>query len=293
MERNKEQEQKCQGGAATVEAIVSFSCFLFVVFTILTTVKYCRAQALISNAVDSAAKELSQYSYFYEMSGLGKVSKALGDNASVGADNINSVVGTLDTFYGTVSSTIQNGQQNGADIYNSFQNRDYDGAVADAQRLLTQTQIDGTNVLSSAESIYNAFSGIKSNPLVYIKSIIAIAGNASLDLFKSRAIAAPLGKLLMEKHFTIDGKTADEALQEIGVDQGLSGMNFNMSTIFTSGAPHQVHLVVYYKLKLFQIFDWAELEVPICKESICDAWLGGDDVLERITPAPAPNGGGN
>ena len=90
MERNKEQEQKCQGGAATVEAIVSFSCFLFVVFTILTTVKYCRAQALISNAVDSAAKELSQYSYFYEMSGLGKVSKALGDNASVGADNINS-----------------------------------------------------------------------------------------------------------------------------------------------------------------------------------------------------------
>ncbi len=64
MERNKEQEQKCQGGAATVEAIVSFSCFLFVVFTILTTVKYCRAQALISNAVDSAVKELSQYSYY-------------------------------------------------------------------------------------------------------------------------------------------------------------------------------------------------------------------------------------
>ena len=50
-------------GAATIEAVVSFTGFLFVIFTLLNIVNFCRAQMLVSNAVDTVAKELTQYSY--------------------------------------------------------------------------------------------------------------------------------------------------------------------------------------------------------------------------------------
>ena len=271
-----------QKGAATVEAVISFSVFLFVVFTILGVVNYCRAEALISNAVDAAAKELSQYSYFYEMSGLGKLSETIGKNAQLGANNINDVIGTVDTFY---SSILNAGTQAGEDLtgsYNAIADGNYDNVVANAQHLLANTGNNARDVIANGEAIYDAFGGVGENPLIYMRSIIAVAGDSALNLFKSRAIAAPLGKLLIQKHFKTDGQSADEALQKLGVVDGLSGMNFRLSTIFHWKKPNEIHLVLYYKLKLFQLFDWAELELPLCKEAYCGAWLGGDDVAVHI-----------
>ena len=93
-----------QRGSATIEACISFTGFLFVVFTILGTVNFCRTQMLISNAVDTAARELSQYAYFYKMSGLQKFSSDLSGNAEVGKENINSVIGTVDHLYSSVGN---------------------------------------------------------------------------------------------------------------------------------------------------------------------------------------------
>ena len=97
---------KEQTGTAVIEAIVSFCGFLFVLFTILNMVNYCRAQTLISHAVDSAAREMSQYAYFYKMSGLQKLDKAASDNAGIGADNLNSIIGTVDTLYQSVGTAV-------------------------------------------------------------------------------------------------------------------------------------------------------------------------------------------
>ncbi|SCX11724.1 hypothetical protein SAMN02910339_01648, partial [Lachnospiraceae bacterium YSD2013] len=74
-------KDKC--GAVTVEALVSFVGFLFVIITILNVANYCRAQMVISNAVDAAAREMAQYSYFYEMSGMKKFNDYVNDNAGV------------------------------------------------------------------------------------------------------------------------------------------------------------------------------------------------------------------
>lgn len=269
-------------GSATIEAIIAFSGFLFVIFTILNVVNYCSAQMLISNAVDTATKELTQYAYFYKMSGLQKFSEDMSNVAEVGAGNINDILATTDSLYQSIGTAVDNTAEHSTNILNAIESGTFNQQMV--QNVLTNIEADGTNISTSIESIMEAFGSVQDNPILYMKSIVAIAGNEGLDALKSHIIAAPLAKMFIAKHF---GETIDEAskeLERIGVVGGIDGMNFNMSTIFSSDAPNDVHIVVYYKLKLVQIFDWASLEVTLCKESRAMAWLGGDDVQAIVKP---------
>ena len=49
-----------ENGAIVVEATISLSVFIFVIFTILSIVNICYIQAKMSTALDTAAREISQ-----------------------------------------------------------------------------------------------------------------------------------------------------------------------------------------------------------------------------------------
>ena len=276
-------------GSATIEAIISFTGFLFVIFTILNVVNFCRAQMLISNAIDTATKEITQYSYFYKMSGLQKFSEDISNNAENGKTNLNDILGTVDGLYSSIGTAVDNTTQHATNVQNAVEEGNFN--LTEIQNTLAGIKSDGINIETSMNSVMSAFDSVQDNPLLYMKSIIAVAGNESLDMLKSHVIAAPLAKSFTAKHF---GKTTAEAndfLKGLGVVDGLDGMNFKMSSIFSSDEPEDVHIVVYYRLKIVQIFGWATLEVPVCKESVARAWLGGDDVkkvVEPMVPATAP-----
>ena len=270
-------------GSATVEAVISFTGFLFLIFTILNVVNFCRTQMLISNAVDTVAKELSQYSYFYEMSGLQKFSDKMSGNAEIGTNNINSVVNTLDGFYTSITSAAGSAKDNAQNIADAASAGD--GVLDSIQTTLTQVSGDAKNITASMNSVMNSLQGIGDDPILYLKSIVAIAGNTGLDLIKSHLIAAPLSRLLIEKHFKTDEMSADETLKKMGVVNGFDGLNFNMSTLFSSKEPKNVHIVLYYRIHLVNFFGFEAFEVPVRKEAVAVAWLGGDNVLTRVTPA--------
>lgn len=285
----KNEKLNKERGSATIEAIISFTGFLFVIFTILNVVNFCRAQMLISNAVDTATKEITQYSYFYKMSGLQKFSEDISNNAEDGKTNLNDVLGTVDGLYSSIGTAVDNTTQHATNVQDAVEEGNFN--LTEIQNTLASIKSDGTNIETSMNSVMSAFDSVQDNPLLYMKSIIAVAGNESLDMLKSHVIAAPLAKSFTAKHF---GKTTAEAndfLKGLGVVDGLDGMNFKMSTIFSSDSPEDVHIVVYYRLKIVQIFGWATLEVPMCKESVARAWLGGDDVqkvVEPMVPAAEP-----
>lgn len=56
---------KKQKGAIVVEATIALSAFMFAIFTILSIVNICFIQARLGVALNTAAKEISQYSYLY------------------------------------------------------------------------------------------------------------------------------------------------------------------------------------------------------------------------------------
>lgn len=275
-----------ESGAATIEAIISFTGFLFVIFTFLGVINICRTQMLVSNAVDTATKELTQYAYFYKMSGLQKFSSELSATAETGKTSLNEVIGTVDQLYSSIGTAIDEGVEHGTNVKNAVQSGNVN--VADVQNALFSVGNDITNVETAINSVTSAFGAVQDNPLLYMKSLVAVAGSEGLDLLKSHIIAAPLAKMFVSKHFGATKEEADRYLENLGVVDGLDGMNFSMSTIFTSDSPEDVHIVVYYKIKFVQLFNWGLIEVPLCKESVARAWLAGDDVQAKVKPAPTP-----
>ena len=283
MRNNNQIKVNRERGAATIEAIISFMGFLFVIFTIFSIINVCRVQMLVSNAVDTATKELTQYSYFYKMSGLQKFSSELSATAETGKTNLNEVIGTVDQLYTSVGTAVDTTVEHGTSITDAIESGDVN--LDEVQNALLSVKNDITNVESAINSVSNAFGDVMDNPILYMKSLVAVAGNEGLDLLKSHIIAAPLAELFVSKHFGANKKEADEKLESLGVIDGLDGMNFKMSTLFASDSPEDVHIVVYYKIKVMQLFDWIPLEIPLCKESVARGWLAGDDVQAKVKPA--------
>lgn len=282
-----------QRGSATVEAVVGFTGFILVIFTILSLVNLCRAQMLVSSAMDNAAKELSQYAYFYKMSGLQKFSESLGDAATVGKEDINGVIGSVDTLYGSMVEALDGSKES----YTSIENATKEGTLewSDIETAINGIKEDGSNINSSIGGVMDQFEAIGDNPMAYMKSLVAIAGSEGLDLVKSHLIAAPLAKMFVRQQF--GGKDhADANLEKLGIKDGLDGMNFKMSSMFTRNNPDDICLVVFYQVDLLQLFDMNVLSIKLSKVSRCGAWLGGDNVQEIVDPTKAtsaPSSGGS
>lgn len=276
---------KNQSGSATIEAVVGFTAFLFAIFTILGMVNFCRAQMMVSAAVDTAAKEMSQYAYFYQMSGLQKFENNLDKNGDVGKKNINEVIGTVDTLYSSLNGAVEQTVQEKTNVANminagNIELQTFENAIANIEN-------SANGVVSGINGVSNALKDVGNDPLLYMRSVVALIGSESMEAVK-RAVAVPLAKAFVSKHFGSNSDEANERLESLGIEGGLDAMNFNLSNIFSDDKHQDIELTVIYKVKLFQIFDWVILEANVSKVAHCRAWLGGDDVVKKATTAETP-----
>lgn len=284
MENEHNERWNDRRGSATVEAVIGLTVFLFTIFTILGMANFCRAQMLISSAVDTAAKEMSQHSYFYQMSGLQKFEERLDDNGNIGKNNINQVIGTVDQLYSSINGAVDQTSQDQANVQNmlnagNVQLDAFEGAIED---MADNAADNAENIMQGINGVAGAMKDIGNDPLLYMRSLVALIGSEGLETAK-RAVAVPLAKAFVTKHFGKDATEANETLKSLGLEEGLDSMNFNMSNIFSDDAHQDIELVVFYKVKLLQVFDWVVLEAKVSKVAHCRAWLGGDDVIVKAT----------
>ncbi|MBO4616442.1 MAG: hypothetical protein J5717_03760 [Lachnospiraceae bacterium] len=281
-------KEKC--GAATIEAVVAFTGFLFVIVTILNVANYCRAQMVISNAVDAAARELAQYSYFYNMTGMEKFNNYVNENAGIGAANINDVIDGTNSVYTTLSSALSDTTDYGNQLADKVDNQNL--TYQDIQTAVLKIDTNSTNIMSSITAMEAKFSSVERNPLLYMKSLAAVASGEALDLAKSYVIAAPLAKLFTSTNINSGELSVQQYLENLGIVGGFEGLNFNTSTMFSPGEQDDIHLRCYYKISLCNFVDKSLFDIPICKEAHCRAWLGGDDnpvkVSQQAAVQPAP-----
>lgn len=274
-----------QRGSATIEAVIGFTAFLFAIFTILGLVNFCRAQMLVSSAVDTAAKEMSQYAYFYQMSGLQKFEEQLDDNASVGKNNINEVIGTVDQLYSSINGAVEQTVQEKTNVANMIAAGDVD--LQTFENAITGIENSAEGVMQGITGVGNALKDVGNDPLLYMRSLVALIGSEGMEAAK-RAVAVPLARSFVSKHFGEDTDAANEKLESLGIEGGLDSMNFNLSNIFSDDEHQNIEITVIYKVKLFQVFDWVVLEANVSKVAVCRAWLGGDDVIVKAVSTEQP-----
>ena len=101
---------KSERGVVAIEAALSLTLFMFAMITVFSMYHICLAQARISAALNSVAKEISQFSYVYAMTGLNDkqadLSNEGGATQSVLSDNLSEVNTVFDAIGGLVGTVV-------------------------------------------------------------------------------------------------------------------------------------------------------------------------------------------
>lgn len=248
--------RKNEKGAASIEATISLTIFVFVIMAIYMLINYCLVQSKVSYAINTTAKEMSQYSYFYHVFGLDDLDGKLANGKTQAVETFSS----FNKLLGDSKAEINEIQENPTDYFGSVIKGE---KTEDLQDVYKQIQDVSSNI-----------SDVVNDPVEFMKSMASLAGEEVWEHVKSNVIAAPLAKGMTRRHFGNSSESADAYLEALGVVGGYDGLNFNMTTMFEN-ASDDIKIVVYYNLDLATVFPF-DLNVSICQQASTRAWLGGD-----------------
>lgn len=240
--------KKKENGAVIVEATLVLPMFIFLVFTLMWIGNLCTAQAKIQVAINSAAKEISTYTYLYGLTGLNEKQAGLKAEGDVATGTIEEGLDGVNQIYGAISSATS-----GASYTESDLNKTY------------------SEVNAGKESIQKAYEEIKADPKAFFLSLGKASANVGINKAKSM-IMAPAAKYLCEKHLKTKTLSADAYLKKLGVVGGYDGVDFSSSQFCSSG-DQNITIVAMYKLKTIQFFK-IDVTYNIVQSATTNGWFG-------------------
>lgn len=237
-------------GAIVVEATLSLTAFMFFIVTILTIVNICYAQAKIGVAVNTTAKEISEYSYIYYLTGLNEKQKEMYENGEQARTSIDDTLESVITVF---------------DSANSISDTASNVSLSNIGSSIGTLKEDANNIKSSVSSIQSTLETIADDPQSFALSLAALAGNEAIEQVKSKVIAGPFAKLLCQKHLVTEECSDSERktkcndfLKKIRViprgSSYLDGLDFSDSTFFLNGST-DIMVIVHYRLKLIKLLN--------------------------------------
>lgn len=269
--------KKKENGAIIVEATLVLPFFMFAIITVLSIVNISFAQAKIGTALNETAKEISQYSYLYGLTGLNSKQAGLygkGENARASIDEVASGVGEIfsaaSSMGGTVSSSYSDPSK-------------YSGAI--------------DSIKSDINSAKQGFSGISSGAKALASDPMAILymiGNEAVELVKSYVVEI-IAPVFMEKHLIRSSEDNAEAfLRYLGVvpdgESYMDGLDFGQSVVFLNGS-EEIKLVVKYEIQVWKFFGM-DIKLPFTQCAATKAWFT-TNAPNVVTGSNDGSGGGS
>lgn len=262
---------KNERGVLSIEAAIALTTFLFVFITIYSIITICRAQAHVQVAINSTAKEISQYSYIYALSGLDQSLSKFQTSAGETKDQINNTVSNIAGVFENIQSIGSTAQSLNFSDPSSLMDR-----WGDIKSDLNEAKDDYSAVKEQIE-------GMAEDPQSFLFGLARLIGSEGLELAKSRAIAEPVCRALVKKHLKRNNNdTAEQFCASIGILPGTyfgkesyyNGLDFSNSTLFAYGSD-EIVIVVTYKVKIIQLLP-IDLEYTITQTAVTRGWLHGD-----------------
>lgn len=264
-------KQNSEKGSVTIEATIALTSFLFMFIMIYSLITICRAQARVQIAIDATAKEISQYSYIYGLTGLDSSLAKFQQGAEGTKDEIDGVIGNV--------AGVFEGIQSIGDAGANLDIGDLDSALTkwdEVSGLLDETSEDFSAAKTKIEEMAE-------NPQNLLLGMAKLVGSEALEVTKSRAIAEPVTRALIQKHLKrSNDDTADAYCRSIGIipdtyfgtKSYFNGLDFSNSTLFPYGSD-EITIIVTYKVKILQLLP-VDLEFNITQSAVTRGWLHGD-----------------
>lgn len=272
-------QRKSEKGAVTIEATIALTTFLFMFMMIFSVITICRAQAHIQIAINATAKELSQYSYLYGLTGLDGPLNKLQDSANSTKDEIDGTITNVANVFSSLEAINTEGQNLVGQMEGGLDVANIDGAMDSWETVKTELGKAET----SATSIKESLEAYAENPQELLFGMARLLASESLELAKSRLIAEPICRALVKKHLKrYDDDTAEAFCQSVGIVPGtylgkessFNGLDFSNSTLFPYGSD-EINIVVTYKVKILQLLP-VDLDFTITQSAVTKGWLHGD-----------------
>lgn len=254
-----------EDGAVVIEATLSVTFFMFVIIVMLHFVNICIAQARIGIALNQTAKEISQYTYFYSLTGMNEIQATMNEETETVKSDITKAE---DAVFATLNSVVgmANGTSNPTEVI---------GTVENSMEAMEEVATD----IANAE-----------DKKAWALSILKICGNEGYEALKG-LLGGALTKGLMQKHlFPVEGVDANRYLLALGVKDGVKGLNTFNSALFLNGTD-DIQLICKYKLEIVELLN-NEYCFSIVQTAHTKAWgakaLAGPD--SDYDPSEAASG---
>jgi hypothetical protein len=257
MFRTRRGSTRRESGSITIEAIISLSFFVFVIITILSVINVCLIQARMAFAINSTAREISEYSYLYSLirSGLSSGKEGV-KTEDVSKETVN-VFGAIQGIAG------------GEDIEIDFNDI---GKVWD-------DIIKNGEVEESGGKLAEAAENMASDPVKFLFGLVRLASKGDLNLDISSRIAAPIVTAMIKKHLTDErGGQPESFLRSMRVlpraDSYMSGLNLRSSLLFPNGTDYII-VNVRYRVKMIPLLP-LNIHFDFNQTAVTRGWMQGD-----------------
>ena len=274
--KNLFRKKNNQDGAVTIEATIALTSFLFMFIMIYSIVTVCRTQAKIQVAINSTAKELSQYSYVYSITGLHDAMTNLQNSAQGTKDDTNALASDIADVFSGIQSI------GGAEV----EFGDVEGMMDSWNSISNDLKATGASLTSAQERI----TAMAEDPQKLLFGMAKLFASEGYEVAKSAASEA-VSRVLTQKHLKrSENDTAEAFCQAAGILPGtyfgkqtyFNGIDFSHSTLFPYGSD-EITIVANYKMKLLQLLP-IPFEFHFTQTAVTKGWLQGDGTASGSTP---------
>ena len=204
---------KDERGAIVVEATISFTAFIFLLYIIYSIVDICYIQAKMSIALNSAATDISQYSYLYYKFGIDSVDNAASNAASSSRALAKDTLKGMDELMTGIS-----------DMDSSLS--DIENGSSDFESLMTAYDETKGGASDLAANINDYGDALAEDPMGFVKGMGMLALNEGSSAGKSY-LAQSMGRAFMKKNLKdSNGGDVNAFLKQYHVKDGLDGLSF-------------------------------------------------------------------
>lgn len=177
--------RKYEKGNITIEATIALTTFLFMFIMIYSLITICRVQAKIQVALDGTAKEISQYTYLYNITGLKTSVDGVHSRSKEIEDNVNG-------FVGDVSTTLDGIQTLKEDVGGSIDVGNLEELNGKFEKISTDLKKTGEDAKGVKDTVQQALGELSDNPQKLMLGLGTVLASNTLDLATSRMASCRL-----------------------------------------------------------------------------------------------------
>lgn len=272
---------KKRKGFITIEATIALPAFMFMIITLLTIVNISIAQAKIYYAINATARQISQYTYLYSITGLNEVHRDVYNAGKKNTEDLNTVIEDTSAFYNKFTGVLD-------DAGNLVEHGKEVESVDDLKNIRSEAEglVSGVKDIAAAgKKTVTDISTMAKNPKKLIFGLAQLASSKGFDAIKSW-IGEGLAKGLCEKNLLGEKDGDVEAyLKHLRIvpvgDSYYEGLDFSKTQLFPDGS-YLIQVTVEYDISVVPLLPF-DFSFHFCQSAVTYGWGAGEVSFPKAT----------